>query len=85
VQIIQSKKAKKDEEEEVPSKSQRRQNDQKEDEEPVATKLTHDFFVQKYFDNAKLIPPTGVDELDKIVKELEDKVEYYLTHPDEGV
>jgi hypothetical protein len=32
--------------------------------------FVHDYFVQKYFDNAKVIPPTGVEELEKIIKEL---------------
>lgn len=55
------------------------------EEEPQSGKFNHDYFVQKFFDHAKIIPPSGVEELDKIIKELEDKVEYYLSHPDEGV
>jgi hypothetical protein len=82
VQIIQSKKAKRDEEETV-SRPARKQNEVEEESQPG--KFTHDYFVQKFFDNAKIIPPTGAEELEKIIKELEDKVEYYLSHPDEGV
>lgn len=84
VQIIQSKKQK-EEEDSKPTKYQRRKEEPKEEEEAPSTKFNHDYFVQKLFDNAKIIPPTSVEELDKIIKELDDKVEYYLLHPDEGV
>lgn len=37
------------------------------------------------FDAVKILPPTSLEELDKIIKDLEDKVEYYLSHPEESV
>lgn len=58
VQIIQSKKARKDEEDEAPKQS-RKQNEPEEEQE-LTKKFTHDYFVQKSFDNAKLLPPTTV-------------------------
>jgi len=33
----------------------------------------------------KVLPPNNAEELAKAIKELEDKLEYYLSHPNEGV
>lgn len=68
VQIIQSKKTRRDDEDEAPRQS-RKQNEPEEEQEP-SKKFTHEYFVQKSFDNAKLLPPTSVEDLDKTIKEL---------------
>jgi hypothetical protein len=41
--------------------------------------------VAQSFDSVKIIPPQSVEELDKIIKDLEDKIEYYLSHPEENI
>lgn len=80
MQILQSKKSKKDEEDNSVRQSKRKEENK---EEPTTTnKFNHDYFVTQTFDSVRIIPPTGVEELDKIIKDLEDKVEYYLSHPD---
>lgn len=33
----------------------------------------------------KVLPPTKPEDLEKVINELEDKMEYYIAHPDEGV
>jgi len=47
--------------------------------------LSHDYFVAQSFDSVKIIPPQNVVELDKIIKDLEDKIEYYLSHPEDNI
>lgn len=37
------------------------------------------------FDSVKVLPPAKQEDLEKVLNELEDKMEYYLAHPDEGV
>jgi hypothetical protein len=37
------------------------------------------------FDSVKVLPPTKPEELEKVINELEDKMEYYIAHPDEGI
>ena len=35
--------------------------------------FSHKFFIAQYFDTVKVLPPTKVEELDKILQDLEDK------------
>jgi hypothetical protein len=48
-------------------------------------RFSHDYFVAQSFDNVKVLPPSTPEELEKAIKDLEDKIEYYLTHPEENV
>jgi hypothetical protein len=33
----------------------------------------------------KVLPPTKAEDLEKLINELDDKMEYYIAHPDEEV
>lgn len=84
-EVIQSKKSKGDEED-TPKVKYNKKKHQKEQEGIVHTdRFSHDYFVAQSFDSVKILPPTNLEELEKIVKDLEDKVEYYLSHPNESV
>lgn len=48
-------------------------------------RFSHVYFVARFFDSVKVLPPTKQEEIEKVINELEDKMEYYLAHPDEGV
>ncbi len=48
-------------------------------------RFSHTYFVAQVFDSVKVLPPSKPEEIEKVINELEDKMEYYLAHPDEGV
>jgi hypothetical protein len=82
VEVIQPKKKKVDEEPETKTYKKR------ENKNPVVEqtdRFSHTYFVAQVFDSVKVLPPTKQEELEKVINELEDKMEYYLAHPDEGV
>ena len=83
VEVIKSKKTK-DADEEVEQKNYRK----RENKNPVVEttdRFSHTYFVAQVFDSVKVLPPTKQEEIEKVINELEDKMEYYLAHPDEGV
>ena len=48
-------------------------------------RFSHTYFLAQIFDSVKVLPPTKPEDLEKLLNELDDKMEYYLAHPDEGV
>lgn len=83
VEVIKSKKAKEADEEAEQKTYKKREN-----KNPVvetSDKFSHTYFVAQVFDSVKVLPPTKAEEIEKVINELEDKMEYYLAHPEEGI
>lgn len=44
-----------------------------------SSQLEHSIEVVRYFDNFKVVPPQKLEEIDNVIKELYEKIEYYRT------
>lgn len=82
VEVVQSKKKKVEDEPE--QKVSKKKESKVAPQEPT-DRFSHTYFVAQVFDSVKVLPPTKAEELEKIINELEDKMEYYIAHPDEEV
>ena len=82
VEVVQSKKKRVEEE---PEQKVSKKKETKTTSQEPTDRFSHTYFVAQVFDSVKVLPPTKTEELEKIINELEDKMEYHIAHPDEEV
>lgn len=56
----------------------------KEDKEEAKSHedLNHNVFILNIFDLVKVVAPNNLEELDKVVNELQTKLDYFVEHPE---
>ena len=65
-------------------KKKKTQKPVEEQAENVPKAFNHQFFTQQAFDSVKVVPPSKAEEVDSIIKQLNEKLVYFLEHPEES-
>lgn len=82
ISVIANKK--KDLDDEIVPKKDKKQNKSKVVKELLpSSQLEHSIEVVRYFDNFKVIPPQKLEDIDNVIRDIDEKIEYYKTaNPD---
>lgn len=84
IQLVKSKKQNLDEQEkaEKPRKKKAEKKESEPNTERVPKTFTHQFFTQHAFDSVRVVPPSKPEEVAETIKQLNEKLAYYLEHPE---
>ena len=60
--------------------AKKRKEEPKKEEE--SDKFQHTYFIEQMFEKVTVLSPAAVEDLDKVISELESKQGYFLEHPE---